>query len=245
MNEKPTLPADAQSELDNAVQELKNRLGENLFSCILYGSAVRGDFVSGVSDLNLLLVLRESTPEAHKTVSDILKNKKLIAPFVLGARGFERSAQNFAVKFRSLRRHYRVLSGEDVLAKFEIDKTVLRFLCEQSLRNLRLRSVHAYIRYAENPKRYLHYLMNSDATIFTSLSEIPRLEGVELPSDFAERIPVLERYFAADTTALRSLLEFKEHPDRFEARDVDAVHSGLFRLLDRAVIWIESKWQKN
>ena len=47
-----------EAKLTDLVSRMKEFAGENLESIILYGSAARGDFKEGHSDLNVLCVLR-------------------------------------------------------------------------------------------------------------------------------------------------------------------------------------------
>ena len=56
------LPQAQEKALAEIVEMLNLELRENFRTCLLYGSAVRGNWVSGVSDINLLIVLQESTP---------------------------------------------------------------------------------------------------------------------------------------------------------------------------------------
>src|SRR6185369_6724655 len=98
-----------QATLDQAVGALRSELGENLFSCCVYGSAVRGNAIEGVSDLNLLIVLNQSNTGAHQAVARAIGGLPQVDPFVLAKRGFERSVRAFAPKFASIRRNYRVL----------------------------------------------------------------------------------------------------------------------------------------
>src|ERR1700757_4456243 len=109
------------SVLDQIVGSLKESLGNNLYSCCVYGSSVRGDAVEGVSDINLLIVLNESNPSAHLTISRIAGNNRQLDPFILGRKGFERSARAFAPKFLSIQRNYRVLAGADPLKDLKVD----------------------------------------------------------------------------------------------------------------------------
>src|SRR5688572_15108843 len=100
-----------QVTLDQAIRALRSELGENLFSCCVYGSAVRGNTIEGVSDVNLLIVLNRSSAGAHQAVARAIGGMAQIDPFVLAKRGFERSIRAFAPKFASIRRNYRVLQG--------------------------------------------------------------------------------------------------------------------------------------
>jgi len=84
-----------------------------------------------------------------------------VSPFVLTWSELPRSRRVFAIKFRSIQRHSRVLFGDDPFAGFEPDPALLRFLCEQSLRNLRLRLKHAFITMGHEPRQYGRYLASS------------------------------------------------------------------------------------
>jgi len=61
---------DMKTAVERTAARLVQTLGENLHSCILYGSVVRGEMVDKVSDINLLIVLTESTPAAHSAIAD-------------------------------------------------------------------------------------------------------------------------------------------------------------------------------
>ena len=244
----------SRSALHAAVTALAAQLGENLHSCILYGSAVRGDFVQVVSDVNLLIVLNESTPAAHATIARAVKGKLRIDPFVIGRPGMERSFNAFALKFLSIQRNYEVLHGADVLAGLDVDPDHERFLCEQALRNVRLRLVRGYIVFGTDRERYTRFLVRWIPTIFIDLSEALRLIGTDIPHDFIDRIPILARGFNTDVTVLEKLLELKEHPPhlslgadlslgrRLSAEDIERFHDQVFRLLTHAIDWMAERW---
>lgn len=230
-----------ESLLDRAVAALRSGLGENLWSCCLYGSAVRGNSIDGVSDLNLLVVLHESDGAAHEAVALALKDFPQIDPFILAKRGFARSARAFAPKFASIRRHHRVLHGADPFAGLTVDTAMERFLCEQGLRNLRLRLVYAYVM-RRRQKNYDRFVLNHTTALFVQFSETLRLHGTAIPTDFAERIPIFERAFGIDGAVLRELLETKQAPHRFTEPENVATHARLVPVLDGALRWIETNW---
>jgi predicted nucleotidyltransferase len=51
------LPSDIQKLLQAYVKEVKGQFGEQLEGMLLYGSAVRGEFLPGRSNLNILLLV--------------------------------------------------------------------------------------------------------------------------------------------------------------------------------------------
>lgn len=230
-----------ESTLSQAVAALQTALGDNLHSCCLYGSAVRGNAIDGVSDLNLLIVLHDSHSAAHEAVAAVLAGFPSIDPFVLAKRGFARSARAFAPKFASIKRHHRVLHGPDPLAEITVDTAMERFLCEQGVRNLRLRLVYAYVM-RRRQKNYDRFVLNNTTAIFVQFSEVLRLHGATIPVGFPERVPIFEREFAIDGGVLRDLLAIKRAPHRFTEPETVAMHARLFPVVDAALRWIEQHW---
>jgi hypothetical protein len=236
-----SLHPDYQKALDRTVTALRERLGENLRSLVLYGSAVR-EGVSRPADLNLLIVLEESTPEAHAAIARSIRGPVRIEPFILGRALLTRSLLAFAVKFLSIRRHRKVLFGADPLEHLVIPESVGRFLAEQAVRNLRLRLVRAYVVFGEDRPRYSTYVEEAVPALFTHLGEALRQAGREMPETFEPRIPLFAETFRADAAVLTDLLLLKSSPRTLSADEVNSLHGRLFRLLDAAVRWMEATW---
>jgi predicted nucleotidyltransferase len=232
-----------EATLQRAVEALKAELRDNLHSCCLYGSAVRGNAIEGVSDLNLLIVLHESSSAAHQAVARALENFPVIDPFVLATRGFERSVRAFAPKFASIRRNHRVLHGPDPLAEIKIDAELERFLCEQAIRNLRLRLVYSFITRKQH-KGYDRFLVRNVTAMFIQFSEALRLAGISIPADFEARVPIFEREFQFKGQPLRDLLALKKKPRRLSDSEVIAWHDQIFPIVDAVLRTIEERWAK-
>lgn len=233
-----------EATLEEAVGTIKAALGENLHACCLYGSAVRGNAIEGVSDINLLLVLKESTPAAHEALSEVLAKFPNVDPFILGLRGFERSARAFAPKFASIRRNYRVLAGVDPLKSFEVDGELEKFLCEQTLRNLRLRLVYSFVTRRRH-KTYERFVRQNITSLFVHTSEVLRIEGATIPKDFAARIPLMEQKFDVDGNVMRDLLSLKSNPQRLNETDTQRWHERLLPTIDKIVGWIDANWRQS
>jgi predicted nucleotidyltransferase len=224
-------------------QDLASRLGENLYSCILYGSAARGEVSHRDSDINLLIVLTIATPEAHAAVADVLTKHTRIEPFVLGLPGLERSKLAFAIKFRSIQRNHVVLHGPDLVADFSPNSTLVRFLCEQSIRNLRLRLTHAYITIGRrDAKRYTRVVLRSLAGLIAAISEVLLCEGIELPRSRPDRVRALEKHLQVDASIITELLDLKKSAGVLSAPQVEECHARLYRLLTATTQWMEAKW---
>ena len=231
-----TLPAAASKTLDRFIDAVHNGLGANLYSLLLYGSAVRGGF-SAKSDLNVMLVLEVSTPEAHRAVANAMPRRAahVIDPFVLARVGIERSVLAFPVKFHSIQRHHQLLRGEDFISAMTVDVAMARHHAEQALRNMRLRCVHAYIQSQQERSIYAYWLRDLVPALMTDLGELARLDDVPISDDFYQRVPELAQHFGLDPASLAEVVTSAPKIKRLSVREIDAWHRIVFGLLDTAV----------
>ena len=227
--------------LEQVVDSLKGALGNNLYSCCVYGSSVRGGGIEGVSDINILIILNESTPAAQNEIAQVIGGKPEVDPFVLGKIGFERSVRAFAPKFMSIQRNYRVIWGADPFANIQVDVQLQRFLCEQALRNLRLRLAYAFITRSRT-RGYARFLAATFTPFILRVSEVMRLDGQELPKDLPARFPMISKTFGVEEALLKDLLAFKKESRKLTEEEISAWHSRLFPAVDRVIHWIETKW---
>jgi len=116
-------------------------------SIMLYGSAARGQYVSGLSDINLLVIAGDVSIESLKKVLNpgFMIRRYGITPFFLTEEELMTSSDVFPVKFQSIKESYRVLWGEDVLSRLEISKEYMRLRCEQEIKNILLRLRRHYV----------------------------------------------------------------------------------------------------
>jgi hypothetical protein len=224
------------------IREFEKSLGENLVSLIQYGSSIKGG-ANSKSDINLLIVLRLSTPEAHSVIHQIVNSHPTIEPFVLGELGIEKTFQHFAVKFLSIKRHHKLLSGIDILNELNITTKTERFLAEQALRNLRLKIVHGYIKEGAS-LNYLKYIITIKNSLFINISEVARCEDIALPETYDKRIPVLKEQFQFDVSILNYLFELKNNYKNIDKKGVETFHRELFSLMDNIIHYIERNWNE-
>lgn len=244
MGKAGRVKATIQETLDQAVSVLRRELGDNLYSCCVYGSAVRGNAIEGVSDINILILLNQSTVAAHQGVANAIGGMPEIDPFILGRHGFERSLRAFATKFESIKRNYRVLAGADPLAGLKVDPALEKFLCEQALRNLRLRLIYSFVT-RQRHKGYDQFVLRNITAIFVQFSEVLRLNGLTIPAAFGDRVPIFEREFKVDAAVMRDLLALKNEPRRFSEAENVSWHERLFPAIDAVLLWIEQQWPAN
>lgn len=235
----------ATSPIEGIVSSLKAALAENLHSCCVYGSAVRGNAVEGVSDINLLIVLEHSNSDAHLAIFEVLSDLPDVDPFILERNGLERSVRAFASKFSSIKRNYRVLYGADPLANIEIGRRLEKFLCEQAVRNLQLRLGFAFVTRSRPGTSYGRFLAHCVTPLYLRLSEMMRLEGKSVPDDFSQRADAFALEFAMDARILHDLLALKTRPVAMTPGQELDWHRRVVPVLNSTISWIELRWGTN
>jgi predicted nucleotidyltransferase len=127
--------------MENIVQwakELKQVLGTNLVSVILYGSAARGEYVRARSDLNLMLVFKKLDLEHITKVGKLMPRKvRKQAPQIVfwTEEELANAWDVFPLEFEDIMKNHRCLVGKDPFKKRKVDKKHMRYQLEFELRS--------------------------------------------------------------------------------------------------------------
>jgi len=170
------LSGETQQLLQAYVQAVKGVFGEQLEGMLLYGSAVRGEFLPGRSNLNILLLVSSYDSAVLKQYSALHRQwskEQIVVPLFLTEEELHMSAAVFPLEFLEIQEHHRVLGGRDPFIGFHVKADRLREAVVQGLTSnlLRLRQ-----RYVEGGGT------DDAATILLPLSitsTIPLLRGVQ------------------------------------------------------------------
>lgn len=143
------------NELDKAIGALVTQLDGEAdpgFSAVLYGSAARGDWIAGRSDVNLLLVVEDPSPEALRRLTPAVAawhKRGLTPPLIIGRGEWQRAADVFPIEITDMRLSYRVLRGLDPVGEMVVEPGDLRRALETELRGKLVRLRQAYVRFGE------------------------------------------------------------------------------------------------
>ncbi len=88
----------------------------NGYSAVLYGSAARGDYVPGHSDINLILVADALSPARLRALGPALlawQKSKSGPPLLITRAEWNRATDAFPVEIADMRAAYQVLRGAD------------------------------------------------------------------------------------------------------------------------------------
>jgi hypothetical protein len=118
------LPEQTQKLLQAYSKDVKGAFGDQLEGLLLYGSAVRGEFLPGRSNLNLLFVVigyDAAILKCYEPVHKRWSKEGIIIPLFLTDREIRTSSALFPLEFLEIQEHHRVLGGRDPFVGFHVD----------------------------------------------------------------------------------------------------------------------------
>jgi hypothetical protein len=138
------LPEETQKRLQAYTKDVKAAFGDRLEGLLIYGSAVRGEYLQGRSNLNLLLLVSRydsSTLKLYEPIHKRWTKEQVVTPLFLTDQELKFSSALFPLEFLEIQEHHRVLGGRDPFVGFHVDTRRLRDAVVQGLAGnvLRLR----------------------------------------------------------------------------------------------------------
>jgi hypothetical protein len=135
-------PPEVATALQELCAELRSVAGDNIRGVVLYGGLARGRYRRGISDVNVLILLRDASADAVARIAPALHEAwraLRVEPFILAEGELSRAALLFPTKLLDIQLHHVVLTGDDPLVGLAVDRGHVRLRVEQELRNLALR----------------------------------------------------------------------------------------------------------
>jgi len=228
--------------INEFVERMRGAAGTNLLSVILYGSAAAGDYVADHSDVNLLCVLGETSFAAIAALAPAVEwwaKQKHRAPLLMSAEEMRRSADVFSIEFLDMRRHYRVLWGEDVLKTLEIPMRLHRAQVEYELREKTILLRQQLLVAAPNDGAKWELLLRSLPAFGTLFRHtLMALGDVEVGSK-REAAAALAGKLQIDTGVFGELLDIRERKKDRKSANVDAIFARYLKLVEQVTAAVD------
>jgi predicted nucleotidyltransferase len=224
------------------LRECDRLLGRG-YSAVLHGSVVRGEYVEGWSDVNLLLVLESATPDvlgALTTPFAFWAKADQPPPLLLSRPEWRRAADVFPVEITDIRGAYTVLRGDDPLADVSVRPADLRAALERDLRGRLLRLRQGFVALAADPGALAGLARSTAPSFVVLLRGVLVLAGAQVPPtrpDVATTAGLVTGFQAAHVVQILTHLgdgEWSCTPDCF-AGYIAAVESAV-RYVDNLTI---------
>jgi predicted nucleotidyltransferase len=228
--------------INEFVERIWAAAGTNLLAVILYGSAAAGDYVDDHSDVNLLCVLGDTSFAAIAVLAPVVEwwgKQKHRAPLLLSAEEMRRSADVFSIEFLDMRRHYRVLWGEDVLKTLEIPMRLHRAQLEYELREKTIMLRQHLLTASGNAEAKWEVLLRSLPAFGTLFHHALIALGDAPAGSKRETAAALARKLGIDTGVFAELLDIRERKKDRKSAKVDDVFARYLKLVEQVTAAVD------
>jgi predicted nucleotidyltransferase len=123
-------------------------------SAVLYGSAARGEYRAGVSDINLMLIVDSLDPGSLRRLSgalDEFRRERQAPPLLMQRDEWLRAVDVFPIEIADMQLAREVLRGADPLEGLRVHPGDLRRALERELRGKLIRLRQTYALHAASP----------------------------------------------------------------------------------------------
>jgi hypothetical protein len=228
--------------INEFVERMRAAAGTNLVAAILYGSAAAGDYVAEHSNVNLLCVLGETSFAAIEALAPVIEwwgKQKHRATLLMSAEEIRRSADVFSIEFLDMRRHYRVLWGEDVLKMLEIPMRLHRAQVEYELREKTILLRQRLLLVSGNAEAKWELLLRSLPAFGTLFRHALIALGDAGAGSKREVAVVLAAKLGIDASVFGELLDVRERKKDRKAANVDEMFARYLKLVEQVTAGVD------
>lgn len=216
--------SDARTAAAKLTALLRTTFADDLRSVLIFGSLPRGEWIPGVSDLNLLVLLESITPDTLVRCAPVMQQwirNGNTPPYIYSWAEWSGMQDSFAIEMSDMNDARDVLWGEDPLVVDAVTYAGLRQQTEREMRDMLL-NLRLHLMVATSGPAEVGGLLLSGLPSFTAYMRATlRLAG-ESPG--LETRPVIERAAAligADATPMLACLDARRTTHRLDAAMTD------------------------
>src|SRR5215470_8516755 len=230
-----------EKQIGDFVGKVQQSAGTNLESIILYGSAASGEYETEYSNINLLVVLKDTSFPSLIALAPVVENwtqQRRPAPMLVTLEELERSADVFSIELLDMKRRHRVLYGTDVVASLQIPMVLHRAQLEYELREKLILLRQRLLVDSRDETRTWHLLLRSVPAFATLFRHALIAQGQPEPRTKRESVKALADSLRFDASPFENLLDIREHladPKQFRVQEVAARYLAAVEQVTAAV----------
>lgn len=231
-------PAKLASDL---VQEMRETFGARLRSVLLYGSVPRGEYIEGVSNINVLVLVDEIDPATLRAAAPhaLRWSASGLVPLLLEADEWARAADVFAIEVLDMLDVHSVLHGIDPLQSLQVSAEALRLQAERELRG-KLVTLHSgMMAAAEKPEALGDLLRAALPSYVTYVRAALRLAGQLVPSSSGAVIDAGARAVSFDAAGFHAAREARQQGGKWKVGITDRVMESYHAAAERLAAYVD------
>ena len=238
------LPDEYQQHLRAYVKDVQRVYGDALDGVLLYGSAVRGEFLPGRSNLNIVLVVKFAKTDQLKKYSALHRRwakEQIVVPLIVTQTDLPAMSLVFPLEYIELQEHHRLLAGQDPFVGFKVDQRHLLAEVLQSLRGNLLRVRQRFIEGGGTEEAVTILLPLSLTAILPCLRGVQRLLGRPVLSQGEPLLKDFETFLSLDLSGLRDAWLLKRGQISPGQKEVPRLMERYLESLEQLVQAVEAR----
>lgn len=238
------LPEETQKLLKSYVKDVAKVYGSELEGILLYGSAVRGEFLPGRSNLNMILVMSSydlSTLKKYDTIHKRWSKEQVVVPLFLTAGDLQSASQVFPLEYQDILECHRLLWGQDPFVGLKIDVRYLAAEVLQALRGNLFRLRQRLVEGRSTEEAMTILLSLSITALLPALRGLQRLLSRPVLAHGEALLNDLESHLEIDLTGLRDALLFKRGHISPGQKEIPRLMDRYLESLTKLVIAAEGR----
>jgi predicted nucleotidyltransferase len=194
---------------ESFTEELRGAVGARLKATFLFGSAARGEWIEGVSDVNVVVLLDSLDAELLGRAAPAVRHalEQGITPLVMELAEWRRAADVFSVELADMREYGVPIFGDDPASGTSVQSAILRLQAERELRAKLLHLHSGMLMAADDPARLGAMLVRALPSFTTYMRTALRLAGQPVSRDSRDVIRAACTLAAADPSPFLDVLD--------------------------------------
>jgi hypothetical protein len=206
------LPDEMREILEKYLTQLKKDWQPDLESVILFGSAARGDFITGRSNINILTIVGHLPVGVLQRAGRLHRQwgkHQIVAPLMMTREELRRACHLFPLEYFQMQEHHVLLAGLDVLTSWPIEEHQLGWQCEQELMGNLFRLRQRFVEGEGRAEAIQALLILSVTAVLPCVRGLLRVFGQTSKGKDVQILERLPHTLQFDSTVLLEILHVK------------------------------------
>ncbi len=216
-------------------RDLKEIFGEDLISIVLYGSGATGEYRPGTSDINFLVVLKDTSVQSlgrGMKLAASWRRRRVNTPLFMTENDIRDSLDSYPIEFLDMKANYQLVFGKDVLQDLDFHPEDVRVQCERELKGKLLHLRQAYLE-SKGKTRALRKIITRSITTFISIFQgLLYLKKHPIPRTKKEIVQKAAAGFELNAATFLRLLDIRKGSAKLPAAQLNELFGSYVTELE-------------
>ncbi|MHC4713266.1 MAG: hypothetical protein ACYTAN_08365 [Planctomycetota bacterium] len=225
------LPEPAAAAAEPFFRRVLEAAGGDVLSIAVVGSAASGDFKSGISDVNSVVVLENvelGLLEALAGLGRKFGRKGIQAPLLMTPEYIARSLDVFPLEFLDFKAAHVIVYGRDFFESLSFDKSHVRLACERELKSLLVKARRGYLSTFNKTARLLRLIFDMTNSLLPALRGLLFVADREAPVGRRALLEAAGNALDAPLGAVEAALDIREGDVRASFGELQETFKDLY-----------------